>query len=58
MNEAGDEVVPFIYDNSIVISEGMAAVRYNGKWGFISFNANINNIFTEVDETEWEDMYD
>jgi len=36
INESGDIVIPFIYTNRIFVSEGMAAVLYDGRWGFIS----------------------
>jgi hypothetical protein len=58
INEAGEEVVPFIYDNSIIVSEGMAAVKYRGKWGFLSFNAELSNINAEPEEIGIEDIYD
>ena len=31
----GKLVVPLIYDEAMTFSEGMAAVKQNGKWGFL-----------------------
>ena len=31
------EVIPFIYDYLWNFSEGLASVKLNGKWGYISY---------------------
>ena len=30
--------IPFIYDDAISFSEGLAAVKKEGKWGFVDRN--------------------
>ena len=35
INKLGKEIVPLNYDMVGISSEGMAAVRFDGKWGFI-----------------------
>ena len=35
IDKAGNEVIPFKYDNANDFSEGLASVKLNGKWGFI-----------------------
>jgi hypothetical protein len=37
-DKMGNEVVPLIYDDIYCIYEGMAAVKKNGKWGFIEID--------------------
>lgn len=36
INTAGEQVIPFKYDNAYQFSEGLAAVSLNEKWGFVS----------------------
>lgn len=38
--ETGAEITPFIFEANRDFTEGLAAVRYNGKWGFIDYSGN------------------
>ena len=35
IDKSGNEVVPLKYDDIMGFREGLAAVKLNGKWGFI-----------------------
>lgn len=37
IDNRGKEVIPFNYEDAHDMSEGLAAVKQNGKWGFVSF---------------------
>ena len=49
----GTEVVPCQYDNARSFTNGMAAVKRNGKWGYIE-----RETFEEVIECQFEDAQD
>lgn len=34
INEAGEDVIPFNYDDAGDFSEGLAGIKCNGKWGY------------------------
>ena len=50
---AGTEVVPCQYDHARSFTNGMAAVKRNGKWGYIE-----RETFEEVIECQFEDAQD
>lgn len=41
MNRSGEMVVPAKYDVACSFSEGLAAVKKNGKWGYIDRTGRI-----------------
>jgi serine/threonine protein kinase len=46
INEAGEEVIPSIYQEVRAFSEGLAAVKKDDKWGFIDNAGNVVVPFT------------
>jgi len=41
VDETGNEVIPFKYDEAKEFSEGFAAVKLNNKWGFINKTGKV-----------------
>ena len=41
IDEQGDTLIPFIYDDAAPFSEGLAKVKQNGKYGYIDKSGNV-----------------
>ena len=41
LNDKGDEIIPFKYDDAVNFNEGLAPVKLNAKWGFIDKADNV-----------------
>ena len=41
INKSGDIVIPYKFENADSFSEGLAAVRIDGKWGYINNEVQI-----------------
>jgi hypothetical protein len=51
---AGKVQIDFLYDNALSFSEGLACVKYKGRWGYINHNGEwiIKPIFKQAGSFE------
>lgn len=51
IDKNGNEVIPFIYNDTKIFKEGLAGVKLNNKWGFIDKNGS------EVIQFKYDDVW-